>query len=250
MTSSRWHVRLTVALLGTAVALYAVRLMLFPQAQFQSEMWRFLLGDVAFLFVQVPLVSLVIDGLIRRREREEMRRKLNMVIGAFFSETGEALLGEIASTDARLADVRGQLIPAATWAHADYDRAREAFLQHAPDIEFDTAWLERMNARLAEERSFLIGLLANQTLLEHEHFSDMLWAITHLGEELAARKNLSSLAAPDRAHIAADAQRAYTLLGASWLSYLEHLQGAYPFLFSLAVRTNPLDPAARPEVEG
>jgi hypothetical protein len=34
------------------------------------------------------------------------------------------------------------------------------------------------------------------------------------------------------------------------LAYLEHLQTAYPFLFSLAVRTNPLDPAASPVISG
>ena len=41
-----------------------------------------------------------------------------------------------------------------------------------------------------------------------------------------------------------DVKRAYTQLGVQWLDYLRHLQTQYPFLFSLAVRTNPLDPHA------
>lgn len=238
------------ALLGVAVVLYAVRLWAFSDPALQNEMWRFLLGDVAFLFVQVPLVSLVIDGLISRRQLEETRRKLNMVIGAFFSQTGQSLLGEIAMADAGLADVRGDFVPHASWTSADFDRARAALLAHKPKIELDPERLVRLKAALAEERSFMIGLLANQTLLEHQSFSDLLWALTHLGEELAARPALDELTPADARHLVGDVQRAYTLLGCEWLSYLQHLQVAYPFLFSLALRTNPLDPQASIVVEG
>jgi hypothetical protein len=250
MKMSRWQYRFAAALTIVAVLLYAARLLLFPGAALRSEMWRFLLGDVAFLFVQVPLVSLVIDGIIRRRELEETRRKLNMVIGAFFSETGQRLLGDIARADARLAEVQSDLTPTLAWKPADYERARTAFAAHKPSIEFDREWLERMRDALARERGFLIGLLANQTLLEHERFSDLLWALTHVGEELAARPDLGALTAPDHAHLANDVARAYTLLGTEWLAYLQHLEDAYPFLFSLAVRTNPLDPSAAVEVAG
>lgn len=237
-------------LLAVAAVLYVVRLALFPDPALHNEMWRFLVGDFAFLFVQVPIVSLVIDGLIRRREREETRLKLNMVIGAFFSETGQTLLGEIAQADAMLGQVREQLVPHASWTSAEYDAARRAFEAHAPQIEPDVDRLIRLSDTLVAERPFLIGLLANQTLLEHETFSDLLWALTHLGEELSARGDLAALGPADAAHIVVDLKRAYTLLGIEWLSYLQHLQRAYPFLFSLAVRTNPLDPAAASEVEG
>ena len=41
-----------------------------------------------------------------------------------------------------------------------------------------------------------------------------------------------------------DVKRAFTQLTGQWLEYVRHLQVAYPYLFSLAVRTNPLDPHA------
>ena len=53
----------------------------------------FIVDDVAFLFIQVLLVSLLLDGLMQRRAREGMLNKLNMIIGAFFSECGTELLG-------------------------------------------------------------------------------------------------------------------------------------------------------------
>jgi hypothetical protein len=38
------------------------------------------------------------------------------------------------------------------------------------------------------------------------------------------------------------------LLVTEWLSYMRHLSDSYPYLFSLAMRTNPFDPQASPEV--
>ena len=152
MKTSRWQLQLATALLGTAVILYAVRLLAFPDPALRSEMWRFLVGDIAFLFVQVPIVSLVIDGLIRRREREETRRKLNMVIGAFFSETGQLVLGEIAQSDAGLAEVQEDFVPHAAWKAADYQEAREALLAHKPSISLEPHRLERLKSVLSEER--------------------------------------------------------------------------------------------------
>jgi hypothetical protein len=240
----RWQTELAVTLVALAGLLYAARWFLFNSGTLHSEMLRFLLGDVGFLFIQVLLVSFVLDRMIRGRERDEMLVKLNMVIGAFFSEVGTDLLGQVARADARLIEVRDQLIPGFGWKPADYERARAAFVEHKPLIDLTSCDLERLDATLRGERSFLIGMLGNQNLLEHETFTELLWALTHVGEELAARPDLNQLPQADAAHIALDVKRAYTLLGTEWLRYQSHLQSQYPYLFSLAVRTNPLDPEA------
>ena len=44
-------------------------------------------------------------------------------------------------------------------------------------------------------------------------------------------------------------KRAYVLLIREWLDYMSHLRTDYPYLYSLAVRTNPFDPEASPEVK-
>jgi hypothetical protein len=53
----------------------------------------------------------------------------------------------------------------------------------------------------------------------------------------------------DAEHIVVDIKRAYSLLITEWLAYMEHLRQDYPFLFSLAMRTNPFDPSATPEIK-
>jgi hypothetical protein len=46
-----------------------------------------------------------------------------------------------------------------------------------------------------------------------------------------------------------DIKRVYQLLVREWLSHMEHLKSDYPYLFSLAVRTNPFNPEASAEVK-
>jgi hypothetical protein len=250
MNSRRSEMALLAALLVGGAVLYAIRWMLFPAAQLHNEMWRFLIGDVAFLFLQVAIVTLVIDGMLRRRERQQMKYKLNMVIGAFFSELGTSLLGRVAVTDLALADVRDDLLPRQDWTEANYTTAKAALKAHHAKIDIGACDLYELKDMLEKEKRFVLGLLGNQALLEHEEFSELLWAVTHLAEELAVRESLDDLPTPDRIHITGDVKRVFTLLTYEWLEYVRHLQLQYPYLFSLAVRTNPLDPAAKAEVTG
>jgi uncharacterized membrane protein YccC len=240
----RWQVQIAAVLIVAAIVVYALRWILFPSENLHEEMLRYLVDDVAFLFIQVLLVSILVDGLMQRRQRERMLDKLNMIIGAFFTECGTDVLGRLARLDGDLEAVREDFLARQSWRAKDYELAKQAFRAHKPVIELSTGDLVSLRERLDREKAYLIGLLGNQALLEHEKFTDLLWAVTHLTEELHARGDFDNLPAPDRAHLAVDVKRAYTLLGVQWIDYLRHLQTQYPFLFSLAVRTNPLDPQA------
>jgi hypothetical protein len=94
-----------------------------------------------------------------------------------------------------------------------------------------------------------LGLLENPNLLEHESFTELLWAVFHLTEELAFREDVKQLVDTDYDHISGDIKRAYVLLISEWLTYMKHLKNDYPYLFSLSIRTNPFDPDASPEVK-
>ena len=90
----------------------------------------------------------------------------------------------------------------------------------------------------------MLRLLGNPTLLEHDAFTDLLWAVFHLTEELASRKLFDDIPDSDLKHIHGDIARAYTLLMNQWLEYMKHLNASYPYLFSLAMRKSPFNPQA------
>ena len=78
--------------------------------------------------------------------------------------------------------------------------------------------------------------------------TELLWAVFHLTDELAQRKDVSGLSDSDYGHLSGDIKRAYQHLILQWLDYMKHLKRDYPYLFSLAMRTNPFDENASVEV--
>jgi hypothetical protein len=99
--------------------------------------------------------------------------------------------------------------------------------------------LKPLSDFLVEKGEILLRLLENPNLLEHESFTDLLMAIFHLREELISRPEPLVVPESDAAHLANDARRAYVLLTKQWASYMLYLKKSYPYLFNLALRTNP-----------
>ena len=61
------------------------------------------------------------------------------------------------------------------------------------NIDSKRSDLVGLKSFLLAKRNFLLGLLENPNLLEHESFSELLWAVFHLTEELASRKDFKNL---------------------------------------------------------
>lgn len=198
------------------------------------------LGNLAFLPVYVIIVTLMIERVLKEREREAVMRKLNMVIGVFFSEVGNRLLKELSAYVVSCDDLKSHLLINATWKQQEYSAA----LAHlrSSNITIESSRCEKFVLKkfLVEKRGFLVSLLENQNLLEHEEFTDLLWAVFHLVEELEARATFEDMPQSDIDHINGDIKRVYVHLSREWVMYMQHLKNDYPYLFSLAVRLNPM----------
>ena len=245
MKRSTWTVSLVLSLLAIALVFYLINYMIFRDVPF---MLRLLTLQLGFTPISVILITLVLNQLLVRREKRTRLEKLNMVIGAFFSEVGTILLKSFSDFNPERQSVSKELIITADWANDQFAIASEHFRNYNYKIEIQKDRLEELRNLLTEKRGFLLRLLENPNLLEHESFTNLLWAITHIAEELAHRTNLRNLPDTDYAHLANDIKRGYGLLVSQWITYMQHLKNKYPYLFSLAIRTNPLDPNATPEV--
>jgi len=198
------------------------------------------LGNLAFLPVYVILVTLVIEQIMRDRERQTVMRKLNMVIGVFFSEVGNGLLRELSGYVVICDDLRSRLQVSGQWKEDEFQGALEYLGTHEPRIDCSGCDKQRLKDLLVSKRGFLVGLLENQNLLEHEQFTDLLWAVFHLMEELDARQSFVNMPKTDIEHLNGDIKRAFGHLSREWVLYMQHLKQDYPYLFSLAVRLNPM----------
>jgi voltage-gated potassium channel len=186
--------------------------------------------------------------LILRRELKNRARKVNMVLGVFFSEVGYKLLGLFSNHDSNISEVRKNLLVTTSWTDIRFATALKIIKKYKGEIEIAELNLGELSIFLRSKRDFLLGLLENPVLIEHDDFSDALLSVFHLLDELTARNELRALPESDIKHLAGDINRVYIKLIIQWVIYLRHLKEEYPYLFSLAMRTNPFNKDASPVV--
>jgi len=240
-----YRIKFGVSLLILSFLVYLLHWLIFRDFR---HIMLYLVGDVAFLFIQVLLVTMIIEQFLNERERRSKFQKLNMVIGAFFSEVGTPLLHYFIEFDKKAGTLQKELSVDGHWNTARFAQTRTQMEIFAFEIDVRGGKLDELKSFLVHRRDNLLRLLENPTLLEHETFTELLWAVFHLTEELSCRKSVSNLPESDLNHLSGDIKRANTLLIRQWLDYMEHLKQDYPYLFSLAMRTNPYNPQARVEV--
>lgn len=245
MRNWRWQVTLAVALVVLSAVLYVIHFELFHDSH---HIFIYMLGDVAFVPIEVLLVTLIIHRLLSAREKKVKLQKLNMVIGAFFSEVGSTLLEATSERDPDLDNVRRDLIITGAWSDRKFKEVSKKLRGYAYTVDLPHVKLADLRDFLTSKRDFMVRLLENPLLLDHESFTRLLRAVFHFTEELEAREGLKKLPESDLDHLAGDAHRAYRLLALEWLCYMKYLKDTHPYLFSLAMRTNPFDRASTPVV--
>jgi hypothetical protein len=240
-----WQVVLGIVLIAASVLVYTVHYLIFHDSH---HIFIYLVGDIAFVFIEVLMVTLILHRLLEAREKKAKLKKMNMVIGSFFSETGTELLRSLSTFDADLEKTRQSLFISDDWSGAKFSDIKKQVEKTQFSIDAQRGDLEGLRNYLSKKRENLMRILENPNILEHESFTDVLWAVSHLGAELEHRENLGCLSEKDYEHFAGDIDRAYSRLIGEWLAYMKHLKEDYPYLFSLAHRLNPFDPHAAAEI--
>jgi len=236
-----WQLKLGIFLIISSFLVYFVKFIILGDPE---NTYFYVFNALGFLPINVLLVTLVLNELLSVRARRERMEKLNMVIGTFFSEVGTDLLHMIAQKDTGIARVADSLRIREEWREEDFERTRELFSLYRFHAVVERQDLESIRVFLREKRNFLLRLLENPLLLEHQSFTGLLQAAFHFAEELERRGDLLSIPDSDVAHLQKDVERVYRLLCSEWLSYMNHLKNHYPYLFSLAMRVNPFDTSA------
>lgn len=177
--------------------------------------------------------------LLEKRNDRLRKERLSMVVSLFYSEIGTRLIRLISSADPDLEDLRNDVMIDQGWSDSHFRQVCEHLQHHEYKVDRNRLRLEEVRDFLSEKSGLLLRFLENPNLIEHESFTDLLRAVFHLKEELLHREDLSSLPESDRQHLAFDAKRAYPLLVMQWISHMEYLKESFPYLFSLASRTNP-----------
>jgi len=192
----------------------------------------------------LEVVAGITQVMLRRRDKEVRAEKLNMILGLFFSEIGTKLLGTLSEADPAPSSRVEVFSTIGDWDDQRFKKEMDGVSEHPYRVDAVRVDLKSLKGFLERKGDFLLRLLENPIFLEHESFTELLRAIFHLRDELLNRDDLQALPGPDLKHLTGDMERIYGQLSGQWLLYMRYLHNHYPYLFSLARRTNPFSRTA------
>jgi hypothetical protein len=245
MAGRSWKTKLAIMLLVSSLVIFLMQFLVFNNLE--EEMFL-IFEEFGLLPIEILLVTLIIDSLLNRQERRQKLEKMSVVTDAFFSEAGSDLLRLFLKFDRNATTIRQKLNVTKDWIEQDFAAAKGSLQGYEFDACCQQSDLGELRQFVIGKRDFLLRLLENPNLLEHESFTEMLRATFHMMDELQGRKELDALSQADYEHLAKDMNRAYVALTGQWLDYMLHLRRDYPYLYSLATRTNPFNEKASAEI--
>jgi hypothetical protein len=197
-------------------------------------------GTLSFL----GMIAAATDMLLNRREKRMRMEKINMILGAFFSDVGSELLTYLSNTDPNLDGIRDKFNVTGVWTDEEFSSLDKNLREFKYEIDIKKIDLKSMKSFLILKKDFLLRLLENPVILEHESFSDILRGVFHLYDEFMTRKSFKNLPESDLYHLGVDTRKVYALLAMEWLHYMRYLKGKYPYLFLFAMKKNPFSEEA------
>jgi hypothetical protein len=233
-----WEARLGIFLILLSFIIYGIKYLIIGDAE---NIFNYLFNSLGYLPLNVLLVTLILNRLLANRSKQNKLEKMNIVVGVFFSEIGTWLLTYLSDNDPNLCRLSGDLVKIDKWSDEEFIRVQDKFKNHNYSIDIKKIDLKVLTTYLGSKRSFSLRLLENPLLLENESFTNLLRSVFHLTEELEHRRDLQELPNSDYLHLTGDIERAYFMLVMEWMTYMRYLNSNYPYLFSLAMRTNPFD---------
>jgi len=236
-----WELRVIGVLAATSLLLYIVHFAWFGDLH---HIWLWSLSSFAFLPISALVITLLINRILTARDKALRLDKLNMLIGLFFSNVGNELLARCSDADPNDPYLQNNFGSPEPWSQFQPKQTLSILTKHDFLVSVRRQDLVELKAFLIPNVDGLMRLMENPNLLEHESFTQLLRAVFHLAEELSYRDNLEGTTDADVEHLSGDIQRVYALLCREWVMYMIHLKRSFPFLFSLAIRMNPLDRSA------
>lgn len=219
-----------------SAGIYLVQVLVFRDARTTVF---YMLQDMAFLPVQAVLVTGFINVLLNRREKIAKRQRSNMTIGVFYGEVGSQLIAQVLAVMENRSDLAGAVRSALPLSESAYRKLLRDIVALTPRFSEEPASMERLRSFLVQKRGLVLDFLRSGDLLEHERFAELLWAVLHLADELAARDRLADLPAEDVRHLHGDCVRVLRLLIPAWADYVRHLRDDYPYMYAFVLRVNP-----------
>lgn len=225
-----------IILFAVSAVIYFIQFKMFHDTR---DTFFYLLQDWAFLPVQIAVVTIVVGMVTGEREKRERLARSKMLTVTFFSDLGTELLKKLMPCAENVADAAEALNVREDWDGKRFRRASASIKSMEFKVRCTPESLESIGGLLRQRKLDMLVMASNPALLEHEDFTDLLWAVFHLTDELAARERFDDMPPEDAAHLNEDVKRALTAVLVNWIAYMNNIRTEYPYLYSMALRKKP-----------
>lgn len=240
MNKKSWTYKLYLSFIIISILINTLHFYIFNDSEY---IFKFILIQLGYLPISTLFVTFILNELLTRRRKDEKTAMRNMIISTFFSEVGTDLIHyfknlPLAYNSEKAKSDLNKVIKLK-------EREFKSFAQYIKYKDFGVQSskcnFKSLNEFLNSKRIYLIDLLQNSNLQEHETFSDLIFEVLHINEELSYREDLDFLSEDDLEHLAKDIDRTYSYLLCEWFYYMRHLNAEYPNLYSFAIKTIPFN---------
>lgn len=231
MNKREKNIRLILLLIAISLFIYLLQTLIFHDPK---NGLFYLFQDLAFLPFQIALVTFGINRFLNSIEEEKKQKKIHVVITTFFIEVGTMILKEMAKFDLNHEHTTEE-VKKLTFSKKNEKQVMQVIDSLDLKMYADPSRIPELKALMDEKKNFMLEMLENSNLLEHDSFTDMLWAVFHVADELQMRK-IEKLDEEDISHLSVDLNRAYKGLLHEWAQYLMYLEREYPFLYVIAIK--------------
>lgn len=228
--------QLILLLLCVSALLYAIHYLIFRDLH---HLAIFGLHELAFVPLEVILVTLGLDQLVEKTHREEARSKVSIIETLYFNESGSTMLRYLTSFDPDAARLRELLQVTQDWRSSDFRQAIRQLKSYPFLLDLDRIDFFGLHYHLSQRHEYYRSMLENPALTQSEAFTEMIMKIYLLWEELDGRTNLYQLPEKDRSYLAELLHEIYRELTEYWLDNVYNHSIHNRFRLHRAIESNP-----------
>ncbi|MDU1539260.1 MAG: hypothetical protein E6902_06530 [Paeniclostridium sordellii] len=227
MKKIRYYFVISFILIALSSIMFFIHYLIFGQALNTAY---YSLMNLCFIPINSLVVTIMLEKLIDYRAKKDRIEKINMLVGIFFTEVGGKLMHFIIDADK---DAKNYITN-----FEDLNKIKKSLYEYDYKVDMNYIDLCTIKNILVEHSNLFVTLISNESILQHQIFTDLLMSVIHLRDEIIFMEKDNELE-PNINHLENDVIRVYKNISIQWISYLEYLQKSYPFLYNNAIRVNP-----------
>ncbi|MBC6002379.1 hypothetical protein H8697_12020 [[Eubacterium] tenue] len=227
MKKIRYYFVISFILIALSSIMFFIHYLIFGQALNTAY---YSLMNLCFIPINSLVVTIMLEKLIDYRAKKDRIEKINMLVGIFFTEVGGKLMHFIIDADK---DAKNYITN-----FEDLNKIKKCLYEYNYKVDMKYIDLCAIKNILVEHNNLFVTLISNESILQHQIFTDLLMSVIHLRDEIIfIEKDKDS--GFNINHLENDVIRVYKNISIQWISYLEYLSKSYPFLYNNAIRVNP-----------